>query len=140
MEKLFDQILATIKGVFDPLQARVHALELREPMPGRDGRDGAKGDQGDRGEAGPAGPSGLPGPMGPDGPAGAQGERGLPGPMGPAGPAGADGVVPKTWETRLERVERDIEAQASVDDIVAAFSGLVERELLGRLPRTETTL
>lgn len=86
-----------VAKAFTGLEARLVAVEKREPVPGRDGRDGGPGAQGDRGEKGAPGeigPQGLIGERGLPGERGEKGEageRGIPGPEGPQGLQGLPG-------------------------------------------------
>lgn len=87
-------LVAKVKGALAPIEARLSALEQRQPLNGKDGRDGTDATvdldalarkaaeliptpkDGARGEKGEAGIDGLIGPIGPIGPVGPQGRDG----------------------------------------------------------------
>ena len=120
-EKFVAGLHGYLRREFEPVLARIKALEEKAPLPGspgekgdpgpmgpkgekgdvgQDGKDGPpgiqglKGDQGERGEKaepGKDGKDGASGPKGEKGESGLNGKDGSPGPQGPKGERGEDG-------------------------------------------------
>lgn len=134
MEKFIDVVLGTLKSVSDRLSARVEAVEARAPVPGRDGAPGLNGKDGAPGRDGANGKDGLPGAPGVNGTDGAPGPRGEKGERGDVGPAGPAAVLPEAWAARMAALETRQLEEVPSDEIVAALTGLVRRDLLGALP------
>jgi len=83
VDVLFDSVEGYLRRSFEPLVARLAALEARVPERGDPGPPGGDGQRGDPGIPGRDGRDGMPGPVG---------ERGIDGKDGRNGSDGKDGV------------------------------------------------
>lgn len=91
-----ERVTQIVKQRIAPLEARVTALEAREPQRGPKGEDGDRGPVGATGAVGATGPQGPKGDTGDTGATGPQGPKGDTGATGPTGPRGPEGPPGKT--------------------------------------------